>query len=393
MVLPLEGVKVLDLAHLPPGSYCTMFLGDMGAEVIKVLPPEMPFTTASLLKVEEERWSAFDALNRNKKGLVLNLRAEEGRRIFYKLAQKADVIVEGFRPGVVKRLGVDYETIKEINLRIVYCSLSGYGQNGPYSQFPGHDANYLSIGGVLGVIGTAEGEPVLPSNLIADFAGAGLHGVIGILLALMAREKTGRGQFIDLAYLDGVLSLMSYELSKYFASGVMPERGKGPLTGGAPYYNVYETKDGGYISLGCIEPHFWANLCRELGREDLIPYQHSEGEKKEEIFSFLRQVFRQKTRDEWFELLKEKNIPIAPVYSLAEVFSDPQVLHRQIAAELNHPTIGKVKQVGVAIRLSDTPGKIKSFAPLPGEHTDEILQDLGYSAEEIEKLRKEGVIK
>jgi len=402
-MLALEGVRILELTRVAPGTFCTMILGDLGAEVLKIeAPGPAEFVGSSISPKGEEsrKQAAYFALNRNKKSIVLNLKAERGREIFYRLAQQADVIVEGFRPGVAQRLGIDYDTIKKLNSKIVYCSLSGYGQDGPYRTFPGHDINYISFAGALGLIGPPEGPPVIPLNLVADFAGASLHGVIGILTALLARNKTGKGQYVDVAYMDGAISLMTFFTTSYFLDGIIPKRGETALHGAYPYYGVYQTKDGKYITLGCIEEHFWENLCRLLGREDYISYHFSsehfvqkpEDTKWEEIHSFLKQTFLTKTRDEWFELLVQNDITAGKVYTLDEVFSDPQVLHRQMVIEVEHPTLGKIKQVGITPKLSDTPGKVRSLSPLLGEHTDEILQGLGLNQEEIESLRKEGVI-
>ena len=402
-MLALEGVKILDLSGLAPGAFCTMILADLGAEVIKIEPP----TPSPLAgrgpspKGEERRKEAvYFALNRNKKSVVINLRSEAGRKIFYRLAQQTDVIIEGYRPGVVKRLGVDYDTIRKLNPGIVYCSLSGYGQDGPYCKVPGHDINYISIAGALGLIGPREGPPAIPLNLVSDFAGAPLYAAIGILTALIARNKTGKGQYVDTTYIDGVISMMAFFTSSYFLDGVIPKRGEIFPQGAYPYYAVYETKDGKYITIGCLEPHFWENLCRLLGREDYIPYHFDmshflykpEDKKWGEISSYLKEVFLTKTRDEWFELLIQNDIPAGKVYTLDEVFTDPQVLHRQMVIEVEHPSLGKVKQVGIAPKLSDTPGKVRSLSPLLGEHTDEVLQELGYSQEEIETLRQEGAI-
>lgn len=399
----MEDVRLLDLAGLVPGAFCTMILGDLGVEVLKVeapTPAELSGAGPSPKGEERRKEAAYFAPNRNKKSVGLNLRSEEGRQIFYRLAQQADVIVEGYRPGVVKRLGVDYDTINKLNPRIIYCSLSGYGQDGPYHTFSGHDINYISLAGVLGLIGTSEGLPVIPLNLVADFAGAALYGVIGILAALIARNKIGKGQYVDIAYMDGAISLITWFTTSYFLNGLIPKRGEAWVHGAYPYYGVYQTKDGKHITIGCLETHFWENLCHLLGREDYVPYhltsEHfiykSKDKKWEEIHSYLKQTFLTKTRDEWFELLTQKDIPVGKVYALDEVFTDPQVLHRQMVIEVEHPTLGKVKQVGVAPKLSATPGNVRSLGPLLGEHTEEILLGLGYSHAEIENLRHKGIV-
>jgi crotonobetainyl-CoA:carnitine CoA-transferase CaiB-like acyl-CoA transferase len=402
-MLALEGVKILDLSRLVPGAFCTMLLGDMGAEVLKIEAPGVigiGSLPRALSGEEKRKGAAYYAPDRNKKSIVVNLKSEAGREIFYRLCRGADVIVEGFRPGVAKRLKIDYETISKLNPGIIYCSLSGYGQDGPYHAFPGHDVNYIAMAGVLGLIGSAERPPVIPLNLVADFAGAALYGALGISIALVARNKTGKGQYVDAAYMDGAISLMTWFNCGYFFDGSMLKRGDSWLHGAYPYYGVYETKDAKYITIGCLEPHFWENLCRFLGKEEYIPYhfalEHTfhkpEDEKWDEIRSFLRQIFLTRTRDEWFELLIRNDIPAGKVYTPDEVFTDPQVLHRQMVIEVEHPTLGKIKQVGIAPKLSGTPGRVRSLPPLPGEHTDEILQGLGYKREEIENLRQEGVV-
>jgi len=368
-----------------------MILGDLGADVTRIDPGGGRAATAAFPPPAGEESRAYNPEGRNKKSIMLNFRTEEAREIFYKLAEQADVIIEGFRPGVTKRLGVDYDTIKEKNPRIVYCSLTGYGQEGPYRDMVGHDINYISIAGALGVIGEKGGRPVFPINLLADYAGGGMHAAIGILAALMARERTGKGQYVDIAMIDGVISLIHMPAAQYFRTGKAPQRGEDMLSGGAPQYSVYQTKDGKYLSVGALEPQFYQSVCRALGREDLIPHQWSE-EKREEVFSIFREAFLTKTRDEWFELLRQTETCTAPVYSLDEVFSDPQVIQRDMALELDHPKLGKVKQVGISVKLSETPGAFRSFAPAPGEHTEEIMCELGYSKEQIDGFRKAGAI-
>lgn len=404
-MLALEGIRILDLTHLVPGALCTMILADLGADVIKVgtatgLNARGTGVMAKLTADEEKKVAAFDALNRNKQSIGLNLKSDKGREIFHKLAQTADVVVEGFRPGVMKRLGIDYRTIRKINPRIVYCSLSGYGQDGPYSSFSGHDINYISIAGALNIIGESSRPPAVPLNLLADFAGASLHGAIGILTALVARGKTGKGQYVDISYTDGAMSLMTWFISSYFAGGCKFNRGETWLHGAYPYYSIYKTKDNKYISIGCVEPWFWENLCRALGREEYIPYCISpehflhkpKGKKWAEISSYLKKVFLTRSRDEWFEFLTGKDVPVGKIYTFEEVFNDPQVLHRQMVLEIDHPTLGKVKQPGIAVKLSDTPGKVRKLAPITGENTEEILRELGYNKSQIGKLRQSKVI-
>ena len=396
MVAALQGIKILDLCHLAPGMYCTMILSDFGAEVLRIDQPSQRKTPE---KADNSVWS-FErvtelcnrAFNRNKKSIVLDLKSEKGRQIFYKLAESADVILEGFRPGVTKRLRVDYEIASKINPRVIYCSLSGYGQSGPYVDLPGHDITYSAMGGALDMVGESDGPPVVPMNFIADWGGGALHATIGILIALVARNETGLGQYVDIAYTDGVASLMTLFAFDHLNYGVDYARGSTLLNGGAPGYSVYQTKEGEYIAIGCFEPRFWENLCRFAGREDFIPHQLADGEKRQEIFAYMRQFFLAKSRDEWFDLIKDRNIPVGKVYSLNELFSDPQLQHRHMLHEICLRDGRKERTVGVAIKLSGTPGEIRCSAPVPGEHSKEILLGLGYTEEMIKELAHQGSI-
>lgn len=381
---------MLDLTRFAPGLYCTMILGDLGAEVLRIDQPQSTVETDGA-EVERARTATRLTFNRNKKSIVLNLRETKARRIFYQLCEKADVIVEGFRPGTTKRLGADYETVSKLNPRLIYCSITGYGQDGPYRDVAGHDINYISIAGALSMVGQRKGPPAIPLNLLGDYAGGGLRGAFGIVVALLARERTGRGQYIDISMMDGVVFLLASEFSNCFATGISPSRGETWLNGGVPYYNIYKTKDHKYISVGCLEPKFWRNLCTVLGREDLIPYQFDQSEKREEIFSYLREVFQTKTRNEWFDLLGDKDTCVSKVLSLDEAACDPQLIHRKMFVEVDSPK-GKMSQVGIALKLSDTPGQIRSPAPLAGQHTEEVLADLGYSPQEIKVLHEQGIV-
>ncbi|TAK34454.1 MAG: CoA transferase [Chloroflexota bacterium] len=388
----LDGLIVLDLARRYPGAYSTMFLADFGARVIKVDPPGTAFPVANM-DTTSEKFAAFYAPDRNKETIVLDLKSEGGREVFYKLVQKADVVVEGFRPGVMKRLKADYDVLSKLNSRLIHCSLTGFGHSGPYGTMPAHDSNFIALGGVLSFVGPSDGAPCLPGHFLADMAGAGLHGLIGILLALAAREKTGKGQFVDVSYLDGTISMLALEASYYFLTGQIPRRGETIYTGGAVWNSVYKCKDGEYITLGSTEAHMWENVCRLLGREDLIPHQNpSSPEERDRVRSILTEIFLGKTRDEWFELSRGKDICLAPVLNIKETFEDPQVLHRQMVAEIDHPALGKVQQIGIPIKLSETPGEIRSLGKVLGADSDKILRELGYDDEDVRSLRSAGAV-
>jgi crotonobetainyl-CoA:carnitine CoA-transferase CaiB-like acyl-CoA transferase len=389
MALALEGIRILDMAWLGPGPFCANMLGDLGADVIKIYEahPERRGGPVMFL-FDPTMQPGF----RNCRTMGLNLKAEEGRSIFCDLAKNADVIMEGFRPGVVKRLGVDYDTIKKINPRIVYASLTGFGQNGPYHNLVGHDINYIGIGGLLGLTGPAGGAPVIPGTVIADFAAGGMSSAIGILAALMARERTGMGQFVDMSMTDAVVESTSMQISPYLLNGMVPKKGETMFTGHYPWYNVYETRDGKYISIGALEPWFFANLCELLGCEQLIEHQFAEGEKREEIFKYFRETFLSKTRDEWVAILQQKDTCVAPVYDINELESDPQLIARRMIIEVDHPTMGRVKQVGSMHKLSDSPVEVRNWSIRFGQHTEEIILELGYDKTHIDELFKAEVI-
>ena len=377
------------MAWLGPGPFCATMLGDLGAEVIKIYEAHPERRGGPVMFLFDP---AVQPGFRNCRTMGLNLKAEAGRGIFYDLAKSVDVVMEGFRPGVVKRLGVDYDAIKEVNPRIVYASLTGYGQDGPYRDLVGHDINYISIGGLLGMTGPAGGAPVIPGVVIADFAAGGMSAAIGILAALLARERTGQGQFVDMSMTDAVVELTSIQISPYLHSGMVPERGKTMFTGHYPWYNVYETKDGKYISIGALEPWFYANLCELIGCQHFIEHQFAEGEKREEIFNYFRETFLTKTRDEWVALLRQRDTCVAPVYTIEELVSDPQLIARRMIIESDHPTMGRVKQVGSMHKLSDSPVEARNWSTRFGQHTDEILRELGYDDAKIEELREADAI-
>jgi crotonobetainyl-CoA:carnitine CoA-transferase CaiB-like acyl-CoA transferase len=397
----LEGIKVLDFCRNAPGMFATTVLADLGADVLMIERP-MDETRAAYEKLvagidgedDERRHAAFNALQRNKRSLALNLKRFEAQKIFQKLAETADVVVEGFRPGVMDRLGAGYEKVRSINPRAVYCSVSGYGQDGPYSQMAGHDINYISFAGALGLIGPQNGRPAIPLNLIADYAGGGLCGAVGILAALMAREKTGKGQYVDIAMSEGVLYMLSGLVSDVLSRGILAERGGNRLNGGAPYYNVYRTKDDKYFSIAAIEPWFWENLCRSVGLEDLLPYQDATGHKKAEVEQALTDTFSAKTRDEWFETLKDANISVGKVNSLEEALDDPHAQQRGMVLEIESSAMpeGKVRQVATSIHLSETPGQVRHLGSVTGQHTANVLDELGFDAAAVADLKQRQVV-
>ncbi|MCL5289860.1 MAG: CoA transferase [Firmicutes bacterium] len=391
MNLPLEGIKVLDLTKLLPGPFCSMILADFGAEVVKIEQPGKGDYVRRYPPFNKGFGSIFLALNRNKKSLSINLKEPAAKEIFYRLVQNADVILEGFRPGVAKKMNIDYDTLKKINPRLIYCSISGYGQDGPYAHKPGHDVNYLGYAGVLGLTGHATVGPVLPGVQIADIGGGALMAIIGILLSIIARRYTGKGQYVDISMLDGLISWLVPVAGSYFIDGIAPGLGETRLTGKYACYGVYQTKDGGYITLGAFEEHFWKRLCRYFGKDEYIAYQYVD-EKQNELFAFFREQFAVRDRDEWVVALEEQDICCGPVYNLAEVFNDPQVLHRMMISEIEHPCLGKIKQLGFPIKLSATPADLYLPPPSLGEHTEQILTELGYSRVQIGEYRKNGLI-
>jgi Predicted acyl-CoA transferases/carnitine dehydratase len=391
MATPLQGCKVLDLTQWLPGPFCSLFLADFGAEVIKVEQPGSGDRSRSTPPLIKDTSGLFLVINRNKQSMTLNLRAPKGQEIFHRLVKESDVVLEGFRPGIATRYKADYDTLKKINPRLIYCSITGYGQDGPYVKFAGHDINYLGYAGVLGMIGQRGEAPSLPGVQLADVGGGALMAVIGILLALLARQQTNKGQFVDISMLDGAVAWLPVLAGTFFADGNVPERGNTWLTGKYAFYNVYETSDGRYITLGAVEPHFWANFCRFLGKEEFIAL-HDADEKQDEIRDVLQMEFKKKSRDEWVKILKEIDTCSGPVNDLSEAFSDPQILHRKMVFEMEHPRLGTIKQLGFPIKLSETPAEAKEPAPELSEHTECILLNLGYTKEDIDNFKKDGII-
>jgi crotonobetainyl-CoA:carnitine CoA-transferase CaiB-like acyl-CoA transferase len=367
-----------------------MLLADMGASVSMV---EALIEDGTKSETASERSAAFNALRRNKRSICIDLKRPEGREIFLELAAISDVVIEGFRPGVVERLGIAFEAIEKLNPRVVYCSLSGYGQSGPYRDLAGHDIDYIAIGGALGLVGRANGPPAAPLQLVGDVAGGGLMAAFSIMVALFERTRSGRGQYIDVAMSDGVVSLLTRVAGQFFQSGVEQGVGENRIAGALHFYDSYACADGRFLAVGALEPRFYANLCRILGLEDIVDiHESSPSEERERARARLAARFLERTRDAWFELLEREDTCAAPVLGLKEVFANPHHLHRRMLIELEHPALGTVRQVGIAPKLSRTPGRVTSLGPRPGDHTTEILRELGRDPPSIARLRELGVV-
>jgi len=394
----LHGIRILDLTRLFPGPFCTMILADFGADVIKVEDPDGGDYMRGVPPLLGEDSVYFLALNRNKRSFTLNLRVPEGREVLRALARTADVLVESFRPGVMATLELDYAALRAVNPRLVYVSLTGYGQTGPLHDRAGHDVNYLARGGFLGLTGPADGPPALPGLPIADVVGA-LWAAIGILLALQARERTGVGQYLDLSITDGVTALLGLPLAIMQATGQPPRRGADHLTGGIARYQVYETADGRYFSLGALEPKFWQRFCDAVDRPDLLDTILADAPGQQETIAELRRLFRTRTRDEWTALLGTADACCEPVLSLNELATDPQIVARELLTEITRPDTGPLTQVRTPLRLSHTPDQVRTPPPRLGEHTEAILREASYDDEAtqlrldwIADLRARGVI-
>ncbi len=376
----LQGITVIDLSRMLPGPYCSMILADHGARVIAI---------------EDKRFEADDLylspVNRNKDHMTLNLKSKEGQSIFFKLIHNADVLMEGFRPGVTKRLGIDYETVKKVNPRLIYCSITGYGQDGPYRDVAGHDVNYLSFAGILDIIGEKDRSPCIPGIQIADLVGGGMNSAIGILLAIVARERTGKGQYIDISMTDGMVGLLSIPLHILQRSNRIPQRSDTFLSHRYACYNVYETADRRYISIGAVENRFWKNLCYAFNVPEYGPLQYDDNH-KEEILDFFRKAFKKRTADEWIKELHDKDVCWGKVQNLDEVLNDPLFEDRGMVNEIKDEKGKPVTMLGIPVKLSDTPGSIRYAAVGFGGSTRRILAELGYTKGEIEELIEKGVV-
>ena len=389
----LSDIRVLDLSRLLPGGFCSLLLADFGAEVLKVEDTGMGdyirWSAPHYEGAEDSAKSAlFLALNRGKRSIRLDLKSDGGREVLLRLVREYDVLLESFRPGVMERLGVGYETLREANPRLVYCAITGYGQDGPYTGRSGHDMNYLGLNGLLGLSGDADGPPVQPAGQIADLGGGALMAAFGILAALRERERSGEGQLVDVSMFDGSLAWLALVAAKYLADGEPPGRGELELAGGLICYRPYACRDG-WITLGALEPKFWQEWCRGVGREDLVEKQFERP--GSDAHGEVERIFMERTRDEWQAFASEHDCCLEPVLGLDEALDSELVRAREMVVDLEQPGAeADVRLLGVPVKLSRTPGAPARPGPALGEHTTEVLSLLGYSDEEIAALLKAG---
>jgi crotonobetainyl-CoA:carnitine CoA-transferase CaiB-like acyl-CoA transferase len=394
--LPLEGLTVLDLSRLLPGGFCSLLLADFGAEVIKVEDTGMgdyirwspPYYEGA---ADTAKSALFLSLNRGKRSVRLNLKSDGGREALLRLARDADVLLESFRPGVLDRLGVGYDRLREENPRLVYCAITGYGQDGPNRDRSGHDMNYLGLNGLLGLTGEADGPPVQAAGQIADLGGGALMAAVGILVALRERDRSGQGQMVDCSMFDGSLSWLAMLAAEAFASGRAPRRGELGLAGRYNCYRPYACADG-HVTLGALEPKFWQAWCEGVGRPDLIG--HAFDPPGSESHDAVAAIFRERTRDGWRAFASEHDCCLEPVLALDEALESELVAAREMVVELTQPGARRpVKLLGVPVKLSRTPGDpAQGPGPELGEHTDEVLAAAGYSPEELAELHAAGAV-
>jgi alpha-methylacyl-CoA racemase len=388
----LSDVRVLDLSRLLPGGFCALLLADFGAEVLKVedtgMGDYLRWSAPGYEGADDSAKSAlFLALNRGKRSIRLNLKEDAGRAVLLRLVREYDVLLESFRPGVMDRLGVGYERLREENPGLVYCAVTGYGQDGPYTGRSGHDMNYLGLNGLLGLTGDAGGPPVQSAGQIADLGGGALMGAFGILAALRERERSGRGQLVDVSMFDGSLAWLALVAAKYLCDGENPGRGDLELAGRLVCYRPYACKDG-WVTLGALEPKFWQAWCRGVGRESLIDKQFERP--GSEAHAEVERIFLERTRADWRSFAEDHDCCLEPVLDLDESLDSELARAREMVVELSQPGADGVRLLGVPVKLSRTPGAPAGPGPALGEHTRDVLAGLGYGDDEIDSLVQSG---
>lgn len=391
----LEGMVVLDATQIMAGPFCALLLADMGADVIKVEHPDGGDDTRRMGPpfIAGES-AAFLAMNRNKRSVALNLKAEDGKDLFRRLARRADVLVENFRPGTMERLGLGYEALREVNPGMIYCSISGFGQTGPYRLRGGFDLVAQGMSGLISCTGHPGGPATKVGVPISDL-NAGIYAAYGILGAYIHRLRTGRGQRIDTSLLEGAIAYTFWESAIFFATGKNPEPMGSAHRLNAPY-QVFRTKDSS-LSLGAANQSTWERLCQAIGRPDLVAdprFRENAAriERYQELATILEEVFQQDTTANWLSRLEQAGVPAGPIYNLAQVYEDPHVRAREMVVELEHPVAGPIRHIGIPVKLSDSPGRITRPAPTLGQHTDDVLEWLGLDTPAITRLRESGVV-
>ena len=391
---PLQGIRIIDLTRLLPGPLGTMMMADMGAEVIKIEAPKFKDYSRDFPPFVNKESASYLAFNRSKRSLALDYKTEEGKAVFWELIKTADIVIEQFRPGVMDKMGLGYEEAKKVNPKIIYVSVTGYGQTGPYRDKAGHDLNYISYAGVLGITGQRGQTPVIPGIQTADIAGGSYMSIIACLSALWARQTTGEGQYVDVAMMDSVMPLAVTAYSLFSATQQPQPRGELFLSGGLANYNVYPCQDGKYISLGTLEPKFWMKFCQVVKKPQwmnrMIP---KNAEDLDAFYAEVSAFFQTQPQQYWIDLSDQHDLLISPVYDIHEIENDPQVQARDMIVTQEHPNAGEVKTIGVPLKFSDTKATPAWAAPVFGADTHAILSELGYSEEQMADWEAKKIIK
>ncbi len=387
--LPLSGIKILDLSRLLPGPLATQMLADTGAEIIKIEDVNSPDYIRFFPPFVGDDSALYLSLNRNKQGIALNLKSEEGKEIFFSLLKTADVVIEHFRPGVLDKMGIGYDYAKSINPKIIYVSITGYGQTGPYAQKAGHDLNYIAMSGLLANIGTKE-KPVIPGVQIADVSGS-YAAVNGCLAALLQREKTGTGQHVDISMTDSAVPFATLIHAAAWADGRNIERENFQLSGELVNYNVYETADAKFVALGALEPKFWMTFCDAVNKPEWKNKTFGPADEIQKLKEEVSALFKNKTRKEWEEFSNQHDVCLSPVLETNELQNNPQLQARNMVLETETGT-KKLNTIGAAIKFSASENQPTKSAPKFGQDTDSVLAQLGYSNEQLTELKQKGII-